>query len=348
MSDKTFAADLTFPFPVPPEPIQSIEIAPGLVWVRFRLPFRLDHINVYLVEDGPGWAVIDTGLGDEATALAWDTLLAGPLSGRRLTRLIVTHSHPDHVGSAGWLSRRFDLPIDMSQTEYLITEHIARNPSALEAEHYRRFYREHGLDEVGTQSVVTRGHAYLRMITPLPPTFRRLIAGEKLQIGAREFSVMTAGGHSAEQVMLYCRAERLFFGADQVLARISPNVSVWAVDPDGDPLGIYLRSLDQLKSDLPEDVLVLPGHNLPFYGLHGRVDELKHHHEMRCAAIQQMCHVSPRSAAELVPEIFRGKLGPHEMGFAFSEILSHINYMLRQNRLVWVEGGGPIRRVKSQ
>jgi glyoxylase-like metal-dependent hydrolase (beta-lactamase superfamily II) len=352
MSDKPRSAELLFPFPVPPEMTSPIEIVPGLLWVRLPLPFRLDHVNIYLVEDGPGWAVIDTGLGDAQTRAAWDALLAGPLAGRPLTRLIVTHCHPDHVGSAGWLAARLGLPVSMSQTEYLIAENVHLDPAALEAEHYRRFYRDHGLDETTTESVVTRGHNYLKMITGLPPTFRRLIAGEKVQIGGREFWVLTGGGHSAEQVMLYCEAEGLFLAADQVLARISPNVSVWAVDPEGDPLGIYLRSLNALKSQVPEGVLVLPGHNLPFRGLHRRIEELERHHEIRCAAIETACREAPRSAAELVPVMFQRALDPHQMGFAFSEVLAHVNAMLRENRLEWIGEPGRessnVRRVAAR
>jgi glyoxylase-like metal-dependent hydrolase (beta-lactamase superfamily II) len=192
---------------------------------------------------------------------------------------------------------------------------------------------------------VTRGHGYLKMLTGLPPTFRRLIAGETLQLGGRRFDVLTGGGHSPEQVMLFDPGERLLFAADQVLAKISPNVSVWAVDPEGDPLGIYLRSLDVLASLISDDVLVLPGHNLPFYGLQARAGELKEHHETRCAAIAEASRIRPRSAAELIPVVFRRALDAHQMGFAFSEVLAHVNYMSRQGRLGWSKGADDVGRV---
>jgi glyoxylase-like metal-dependent hydrolase (beta-lactamase superfamily II) len=309
------------------------------------LPFRLDHVNVYLVEDGPGWALIDTGLGDERTRRTWEALLAGPLAGRPITKLIVTHFHPDHAGAAGWLAARLALPVMMSQTEYLVSVNLHLDPGALEADHYRRFYRGHGLDPDTTERVVTHGHSYLKMVTGLPPTFRRLIAGETLQLGGRRFDVLTGGGHSPEQVMLFDPGERLLFAADQVLAKISPNVSVWAVDPEGDPLGIYLRSLDVLASLISDDVLVLPGHNLPFYGLQTRAGELKEHHETRCASIAEASRIRPRSAAELIPVVFRRALDAHQMGFAFSEVLAHVNYMSRQGRLGWSKGADDVGRV---
>jgi len=145
--------------------------------------------------------------------------------------------------------------------------------------------------------------------------------------------------------MLLCRDEKLFFSADQVLARISPNVSVVAVDPEGDPLGHYQRSLKALRREVAEDVLVLPGHNLPFYGLHTRIGELIKHHHARCDLILRACRTAPRSAAELVPFVFARLLDPHQMGFAFSEVLAHVNYMLRQGTLKPIASADGIRRV---
>jgi glyoxylase-like metal-dependent hydrolase (beta-lactamase superfamily II) len=334
MLKSAIAPSLTFPYPAAPEPGTTLEVAPGILWLRLALPYRLDHVNVYLIDDGDGWAILDTGLDDAPTRATWDAVLAGPLRGRPLTRILVTHYHPDHIGLAGWLCDRFDLPLLMSQTEYLVSLAIHLDPGALNAEPYLSFYRSHGLDADTTERLLTNGHRYLRMISRLPRTFRRLIAGERLRVGGRVFEVLTGGGHAPEQVMLFCRAENLIICADQVLARISPNISVQAMDPEGDPLGIYLRSLAGLKRDMPESVLTLPGHNLPFVGLHTRIDELAAHHEARCQAIEDACRSAPHTTADLVPVVFRRVIDdPHQMGFAFSEVLAHVNYMLRENRL---------------
>jgi len=183
------------------------------------------------------------------------------------------------------------------------------------------------------------------MVSGLPPTFMRLVAGDTLKIGERSFDVLTGNGHAPEQVMLYCAADNIFLAADQVLAKITPNISVWAVDPEGDPLGLYLRSLQEIKEQIPADALVLPGHQLPFYGLHRRSNELIAHHEVRCAAIAEACRAAPRSAAELVPVLFSRELDPHQMSFAFSEVQAHVNYMLRRGELAWIEGSDDIERV---
>ena len=338
---------LTYPRDLPPAPGTVSEIAPGVLWFRLALPFLLDHVNIYLIEDGDGWSLIDTGLGDAATERAWGQLLAGALRAHPINRIIVTHFHPDHVGSAGWLLKRFDVPLYMSATEYLLSLNMHLDPGALEAEHYRNFYRSHGLDEATTQNVVTKGHEYLRIVSGLPKTYRRLIAGDVLRLGGRQFEVLTGGGHSPEQVMLLCRDDKLFFAADQVLAKITPNVSVAAVDPAGDPLGIYLRSLRALKETVADDVLVLPGHQLPFTGLGARAGQLERHHLLRCEAITRACRAAPRSAAELIPYIFERALDAHQMGFAFSEVLAHVNYMLRRGELQAVTGADGVERVRA-
>jgi glyoxylase-like metal-dependent hydrolase (beta-lactamase superfamily II) len=336
---------LAYLYPTPPKPGETIEVAPGILWARIPLPFRLDHVNVYLIDDGDGWAVLDTGIGNDATRAVWEALAAGPLAGRRLSRLIVTHFHPDHIGLAGWLCERFGMPLLTSQTSYLGCLNISLSPGALDAKPYRDFYLRNGLDQETTARVTTQGHGYLKMVTPLPPTFLRLVAGDMVRIGGRTFAVLTGDGHAPEQIMLYCAAEKLFLAADQVLAKISPNVSVWAVDPHGDPLGLYLRSLRALSAELPADVLVLPGHQLPFHGLHTRAAELMAHHDERCAAIAAACRVKPRSAAELVPVIFHHALDPHQMSFAFSEVLAHVNYMLGQGELTWADPEGGVERI---
>src|SRR5512145_3242894 len=171
MLDKPKEKALIFPVPEPPAPGEAIKIAPGILWARIPLPFRLNHVNVYLIDDGDGWAVVDTGIGNDATRAVWEQMTAGPLAGRRLTRLIVTHYHPDHIGLAGWLCERFGLPLLITQTAFLGCLTISLSPGALDAKPYRDFYLRHGLDTETTQRVATQGHNYLKMVSGLPPTF---------------------------------------------------------------------------------------------------------------------------------------------------------------------------------
>ncbi|MCV0395229.1 MAG: MBL fold metallo-hydrolase [Rhizobiaceae bacterium] len=338
--------DLVFPFPEAPATGTVTEVAPGILWTRIPLPFRLDHVNVFLIEDGDGWAVVDTGIGDDATREVWYALVNGPLAGKRLTRLIVTHFHPDHIGLAGWLCATFDMKMLTSQTAWLGCLNISLSPGALDAKPYRDFYALHGLSAETVRLVTTQGHGYLRMVTPLPPTFSRLVAGDRLAIGGRVFDVMSGNGHAPEQIMLYSAADRIFLAADQVLAKITPNISVWPVEPDGDPLGLYLRSLDEIARTVPVDALVLPGHQLPFYGLHRRCTELAAHHEQRCDRLIEACRVKPSTVGELVPVLFPRKLDPHQLSFAFSETFAHVNALVRRGRFVWEERRDGVQRVR--
>ena len=345
--DHVASGTLIFPHAAPPLTAEVIEVAPGILWTRIPLPFRLDHVNIYLLEDEDGFAILDTGIGNAATQEVWEALVAGPLAGRRITKLIVSHFHPDHIGLAGWLCERFDVPMLTTQTAYLGCLNISLSPGALDAKPYRDFYTHHGLDEGTTGLVATQGHGYLRMVKPLPPTFLRVVAGDEIQIGGRKFHVLTGDGHAPEQIMLWCEADGVFLAADQVLAKITPNVSVWAVDPQGDPLGLYLRSLRAVRDTVPSTALVLPGHQLPFFGLHTRIAELIAHHEERCAVIRAACVSTPLSVADLVPVLFPRKLDPHQMSFAFSETLAHVNYMLRERQLLWADARGDVEQVRA-
>jgi glyoxylase-like metal-dependent hydrolase (beta-lactamase superfamily II) len=325
---------LSYPFETPPQPDEVIEIRPGVLWVRLSLPFRLNHVNIYLLADGDGWTMIDTGIGNEATIEAWTKLFEGPLRSIRITRLIVTHAHPDHVGLAGWIVERFDCPLYMSQVEYLQSAYHQHRGSEERKLAQRLFFRRHGMDEDITDQLLGRGQEYLKRVSILPASFHRLSKGDDITLGSRRFRILTGGGHSLDQVMLYCAEDKLFLSADQVLSKISPNVSVWAVEPDANPLGEYLQSLAELDRTLPDDVLVLPGHGLPFYGAKIRIKQLADHHEERCQLIANACRTSPQTSAQLVPVVFhKHTLDAHQTGFAAGELIAHVNYMLTAGRL---------------
>ena len=338
---------LDYPHPHPPGPGQLTEVARGVMWLRLPLPYRLDHVNIYLIQDGDGWAALDTGLGTDECRAAWEAVLAGPLAGQPLTRMIVTHFHPDHVGLAGWLAERFGLRMSMPRPEYLYSLALQYAPGDLGAEMHRPFYHRHGLSREITELVLSRGHEYLQRTTGVPSTYHRIKHGDVLGIGARQFTVFTGGGHALEQAMLYQPEDRLFFAADQVIARISPNVSVYAMEPELDALGIYLQSLRALRETVPADVLVLPGHGLPFRGLHVRIGELIDHHAQRCAEIAVACRNRSLSVAQILPFVFQRELDEHQTGFAFGEVLAHVNHMLARGELALETDAGGTDRYRT-
>jgi len=341
------SSKLTFPIPVAPAPGSVIDIAPGIRWLRLPLPYRLDHVNIYLIENDGGWTALDTGLGDDACKAAWEAALAGPLKGQGLKSLIVSHYHPDHVGLASWLCDRFGLDLAMPRPEYLHTLLLQFAPADYGEDVFRPFYQRHGLSAEATEIVLSRGHEYLKRTTGVPASYHRIKHGDTLAVGPRDFKVMTGGGHALEQAMLYRPEERLFLAADQVIARISPNVSVHPMEADLDALGIYLASLKAIRASVAADVLVLPGHGLPFHGLHDRVEELIAHHAARCGDITVACRDVPLSVAEIVPHLFTRALDAHQTGFAFGEVLAHVNHMLGLGELRLETDAGGVDRYRT-
>jgi glyoxylase-like metal-dependent hydrolase (beta-lactamase superfamily II) len=338
------AEALRYPWENHPGSDQVVELTPGVLWLRLKLPFRLNHVNIYLIADHDGWTAIDSGFGNEESIDAWTALLEGPLKGVKITRLIVTHSHPDHVGLAGWIVERFGCALHMSQVEYLQSVYHQNRGTEERLNAQRMFFVRHGMDENLTDQLLGRGQEYLKRVSILPPSYRRISHGDEISIGTRRFKVITGGGHALDQVMLYCAADKLFLSADQVLSKISPNVSVWAVEPEQNSLGEYLASLASLTTTLPYDVLVLPGHGVPFYGLKTRIKQLADHHEERCRLIADACREVPQTSKELVPVVFhKHVLDAHQMGFAAGELIAHVNYMLVEGRLTAAEADGVLR-----
>ncbi len=323
--------DLDYPLSGQPEDGHSQKIEFGLLWIRLPLPYRLNHVNVWAIDDGDGWAVVDTGLADDRTRGIWDDLLVGPLLGRPVKRVIATHFHPDHIGLAGWLTERAGAHFAASLADWLFARALSTDSSPGLAASMESFYRRAGLDAETLAAIVARGNSYARSVDMIPPTLTRLRHGDSLAIGGNTWRVITGGGHTPESVCLYRTETPLLISGDQVLPRISPNISVWPNEPDADPLRDFLASFDALLA-LPENVLVLPSHGRPFRGLHRRLAALRNHHEERLAEIGAFCRI-PRTAAQVADRLFGGGLDPHQAVFAVGEAVAHLNHLLRRGTL---------------
>ena len=321
-----------YPYAEPPVPGSTIEVAPGVHWLRMALPFQLDHINLWLLEDGDGWLQIDTGLGNEPTRALWERIFADKIGAKPLRRVLVTHYHPDHAGNAAWLCERFDAPLWMTRGEFL-TVHAARNSTAgYTTEAQLELFRANGLDDARGAELLLRGGLYRSMVPDFPVSHRRLFEGERVSAGARDWQVMLGYGHAPEHASLYCAALNVLISGDMLLPKISTNVAVRPIDPMADPLGLFLSSIRRYR-ELPEDVLVLPSHGIPFRGAHVRVAQLEAHHAERLDALVGACTAAPKSAAELLEVLFHRKLDSSQIFFAMGEAIAHVHHLLYAGRL---------------
>src|SRR5436190_9209645 len=297
---KRMAEMLEFPVAAPPAPGEANLIAPGVLWLRMPLPFALNHINLWLLEDGPGWTIVDCGFAGAETTGLWEQLFAGYLGGRPVRRIIVTHYHPDHIGLSGWLAERWQAPLWITEKEWLHARMMTGDGAADYARSARAFARRAGLAEEDSDLFARRHSGYRRGVPSVPPAYVRLSDGMAVEIGGREWRVIVGEGHAPELACLYCAETGVLIAGDQILPRISPNISVPPHEPGGDPLARYLRSLVKLRAALPPETLVLPSHNLPFHGVYERIDELAAHHGEPCVELLDACY-RPTCAIESLP-----------------------------------------------
>jgi len=335
---------IAYPFPEPPAPGTVLSVARGILWLRMPLPFQLDHINLWLLQDGPGWTIVDTGLGLDDTRALWERLFRDCLDGRPVTRVVVTHFHPDHMGNAEWLTSRWQTELWSSEGEWRTASAVHQISEANFDARVARI-RQHGADEDAIEKLKHRRGHYLKLVPTIPSTFRRLRDGDALTIDGQRWEVLTVQGHSPEHACLWSAEAGVLISGDQVLPKITTNVSVSPEQPSTNPLRLYLASLARFQPMAP-DTLVLPSHGLPFQGLHERLAQLRQHHELRLSEILDAL-VEPQSVAELLPKVFRRALDAHQLGFAFGEALSHLHFLEAEGRVERVIGADGVHRFRK-
>jgi glyoxylase-like metal-dependent hydrolase (beta-lactamase superfamily II) len=289
--------------------------------------------------------VVDTGVGLPDTRALWERVFADGLDGRPVTRVLVTHFHPDHMGNAAWLTARWRAPLWCTQAEWLWARLVSRMRAAADFEPRAAWYRRHGMDEAGLGRLRKRGNHYPGLVPEVAPEFVCLREGDTLPIGARRWQVLTVLGHAPEHACLWDHAGGVLISGDQVLPKITTNVSVWPEQPAMDPLRLYLDSLDRFRP-MARETLVLPSHGLPFRGLHARLEQLRDHHDARLGEVLDAL-VEPRSAAELVPVLFRRELDTHQLSFAMGEALAHLHFLEAEGRVTRAVGGDGLHRFRK-
>ncbi|HVE08465.1 MAG TPA: MBL fold metallo-hydrolase [Paraburkholderia sp.] len=332
-----------------PEPGSVYEAAPGVYWLRMPLPFALDHINLWLLRDQidgqQGWTVVDCGIANDTIRANWEQVFDTVLDGLPVLRVIVTHCHPDHLGLSDWLCnggdrQRWQARLWMSLGEYMLGRVMATGDgSNAGGERAAQHFARHGLTDAESQEQLRNRKSYYANLVPaVPEQYRRMREGDELTIGGRSWRIVTGFGHSPEHCALHCPQAGVLISGDMVLPRISTNVSVFDIEPEGNPLALYLQALERYEP-MAEDTLVLPSHGKPFRGLRTRIAQLRDHHAARLAEVRAACAEKPCSAADIVPLMFRRKLDIHQMTFAMGEALAHLH-------LLWL--AGELRREQGE
>ena len=320
-----------YPFDGQPNAGETIEVVPSVHWLRMPLPFKLDHINLWLLDDDDGWTIVDTGIATDEVKENWKRIDNRYFQNKPAKRVIVTHFHPDHVGLAGWLSERFGVPMWMPLTEWALGRMLSLDTAETIGDNYHKFYRAAGFDDSMTEMIKARVGRYSELISPIPSTFTRVADDDEINIGGRRWRVIVGTGHAPEHACLYCQELGVLISGDQILPRISPNISVLSHEPDADPLRQFLSSLEKFRP-LPHDTLVLPSHDWPFHGLQGRVDDLVQHHLERLEETFACCH-QPATGVDVLRRLFDRELDNHQVFFAIGESLAHLHYLVGEDRV---------------
>ncbi len=321
-----------------PDSGTALEVAPGIRWIRMDLPFALNHINLWLLRDKidgqAGWTIVDCCIDRDASKAQWEVIFANQLEGLPVLRVVVTHMHPDHIGLAHWLCERWNVRLWISATDFNTARLACTSTTGFGGDKTAQFFASHGLvDPDSLTQIRARTGYYASMVPDVPRSFTRLMDGMALRIGGRHWRCISGYGHAPEHIALYCDDASLpaplLISGDMVLPRISTNISVTDVEPESDPLALFLTSIDRFKV-LATNTLTLPSHGKPFEGLHTRIQQLQDHHRDRLDEVMAACTTSPCSAVDILPVMFKRTLDLHQTTFAMGEAIAHLH-------LLWFE-----------
>lgn len=333
MSEKP---EIQYAFEQRPDAGETMQVADGIHWLRMPLPFVLGHINLWLLQDGGDsdndWTIIDTGVDIEESEKVWTKTIDAIVGDGTVSRVLVTHLHPDHVGCAGWLCDRHDADLWMTREEYLLCRILVADTGRPVPEEGYDFYRAAGFDESALVQYEKMFGFFGKFVSRLPQAYRRINDDETIRIGKNEWRVIIGSGHSPEHACLYCEEQNLLISGDQLLPTISSNVSVFPTEPLANPLHAWITSLQKLKSEVPHDVVVLPAHGKPFRGAHERLDALVEEHRDGLLKLVKFCD-KPQRAVDVYPALFKREIVDRNRIMATGEAIAHLNYLVDDGRI---------------
>ncbi len=315
----------------------TLDVAPGVKWIRMSLPFALNHINLWLLRDCidgvEGWSIVDCCIHRDEAKAQWESIFANELEGLPILRVIVTHMHPDHIGLAHWLCDRWNVRLWISATDYQVARLGCLGPTGFGGDRAAEYFASHGLNNPEAVEQIKGRTGYFPSLVPsVPPQYRRLMDGMVLDIGGRGWRCISGYGHAPEHIALYCEELNVLIGGDMMLPRISTNVSVYEQEPEANALVQFLDSIDKFLA-LPENTLVLPSHGKPFTGMHTRIQQLHDHHRDRLAEVMEACSARSCSAFDILPVMFKRPLDMHQTTFAMGEAVAHLHALWYAGKL---------------
>lgn len=323
---------LRFPFETPPDPGAAVEVAEGILWLRLPLPMALDHVNVYALADSDGWTLIDTGMNSRKSREIWTAALAGPLAGKPVARVLLTHHHPDHVGLVGWFQDR-GAALLTTRTAWLYARMLTLDVQDRPSAQSMHFYTRAGMPaEMLAKRATERPFNFADVVAPMPLGFTRVDEGQTLTLAGRRWRVRLGQGHAPDHITLWSEEDALVIGGDQLLPGISPNIGVYPTEPEADPLTEWLEATARFLPHARDDQLVLPGHKLPFTGLPFRLQQMAENHHEALARLRAHLR-SPQTAAGCFPALYKRPIGEGEYGLALVEAVAHLNCLLRRGQV---------------
>lgn len=321
--------------------VESERMTSGWIRVKVPLPFSLKWVNSYLIPepDNLSYTLIDPGLRTEEALLAWERALSRhDIALSAIGRILLTHSHPDHYGLAGWFQERSGAPV-------LLTREANRYAQRLwggdceGAARLTELFRRHGLPDEFVAQMGTHQQSFVAQVSPQPqPEY--IEAGDRLEMGGGHWQLIAAPGHASGGLCFYEPERRWMICGDQVLPRITPNVSLHPGE-DPDPLASFMDSMQHLARLDVE--LAFPGHRDPFEGFAARAAALYAHHVERLAEMERLL-ADQKDAYAVCEAAFgprvRGNI--HNLRFAMAETLAHLVRLVRMGRAEELERGGRI------